>query len=100
MSTPVHRDSDARSCGAKTTVNGQSNVFVNSKLASVQGDPNTHGGGALGATVNGGTVFVNGKKLVLKGSASAPDSLSRRLFGGQPHRNPRATGGSPDVFSG
>lgn len=99
MSVPVHRNTDGRSCGAKTTVTGQSNVFANSLLVSVQGDLNTHGEGALGATVNGGTVFVNGKKMVLQGSASGHDSKSHRLFGRRPHINPRATGGSPDVFA-
>ena len=97
MSVPVHRHTDSRSCGASTTVAGQSNVFVNNLLASVQGDPNTHGGGSLGATVNDGTVFINNKKVVLKGSSAAPDSLCPPL--GPPHCNPAAVGASPNVFA-
>ena len=93
---PVHRNSDSRSCGASTIVAGQSNVYVNGKLASVQGDPNSHGGGALGATVNDGTVFVNNKKLVLKGSSAAPDALCPPRGGA--HCNPKSVGASPDVF--
>lgn len=97
MNTPVHRNTDSRVCGASTTVTGQSTVYVNGLLASVQGDPNTHSGGSLGATVNDGTVYVNGKKLVLKGSSASPDALNPPL--GAPHTNPKATQGSPDVFA-
>lgn len=97
MNIPVHRNTDSRSCGASTTVTGQSNVFVNNLLASVQGDPNTHGGGALGATVNDGTVFVNNIKLVLRGSSASPDSLCVPL--GPPHCNPKSVGASGDVFA-
>jgi hypothetical protein len=97
VSTPVHRNTDSRNCGAKTTVVGQSNVFVNNLLASVQGDKNTHGGGALKATVNDGTVFVNNKKVVLKGSAASPDSLCPPRGGS--HCNPKSVGASPNVFA-
>lgn len=91
----VHRDGDARVCGAKTTVTGQSTVFVNNNLASVKGDPNTHGGGKLAADVGPGTVFVEGKPLVGLGSNASPDSRS-----GPPHRNPKATSASGDVSMG
>jgi len=97
VNIPVHRNTDSRSCGASTIVSGQSNVFVNNLLASVQGDGNTHGGGALGATVNDGTVFVNNKKLVLKGSNASPDALCPPL--GPPHCNPTSVGASGDVFA-
>ncbi len=97
MNVPVHRNTDSRICGASTTVKGQSNVFVNNLLASVQGDTNTHGGGALSASVNDGTVFINGVKVVLQGSAASPDSLCPPR--GQPHCNPRSSSGSPDVFA-
>jgi hypothetical protein len=97
MSIAVHRNTDARNCGASTIVSGQSNVYVNSLLASVQGDANTHGGGALGATVNDGTVFINNKKVVLKGSSASPDSLCVPI--GPPHCNPQSVGASPNVFA-
>lgn len=97
MNVPVHRDTDSRVCGASTTVTGQNNVYVNNLLASVQGDPNTHGSGNLGATVNDGTVFVNNKKLVLQGSSASPDKKFPPL--GPPHNNPKAVGASPNVFA-
>lgn len=97
MNIPVHRNTDSRRCGATTTVVGQSTVYVNNLLASVQDDPNTHGGGALNASVNDGTVYVNGKKLVLKGSTARPDALNPPR--GAPHNNPASTGGSPNVFA-
>ena len=97
MSTQVHRNTDSRSCGASTIVTGQSSVFVNNLLASVQGDPNTHGGGALGATVNDGSVFINNRKVVLKGSSASPDTLCP--FAGPPHCDPKSVGASPDVFA-
>ena len=75
MNVPVHRHTDDRTCGATTTVVGQGTVYANNLLVSVQGDPNTHGGGNLGATVNDGTVFINGKKVVLQGSSASPDAL-------------------------
>lgn len=97
MNVPVHRNTDSRSCGASTTVSGQSNVYVNNLLASVQGDPNTHGGGALSASVNDGTVFINNKKVVLKGSSASPDALCPPK--GPPHCNPKSVGASPNVFA-
>ena len=45
----VHRDRDQRACGA-ATIASNPNVFVNNKLAAVDGNPNSHGGGALKAS--------------------------------------------------
>lgn len=92
----VHRNTDSRVCGAKTTVTGQNNVYANGLLIAVQGDPNTHGGGSLSASVNPGTVFINGKEMAVQGSDAAPDALCPVL--GAPHCAPTATSGSPDVF--
>jgi hypothetical protein len=97
VNTPVHRDTDSRVCGASTTVIGQSTVFVNNLLASVQGDTNTHSNGALGATNNDGTVFINNKKVVLKGSSASPDRKFPPL--GPPHNDPKSVGASPNVFA-
>jgi hypothetical protein len=97
MNIPVHRNTDSRSCGATTTVTGQSTVYINNLLASVQGDPNTHGGGNLLANVNDGSVFINGIKLVLQGSGASPDLLCVPL--GPPHCNPKSVGASPNVFA-
>lgn len=62
--TAVHRNGDARGCGAATTVIGNSTVFINGKLAAVVGDTCTHGAGGLVST-SPGTVFVEGKKLIV-----------------------------------
>lgn len=97
MSTAVHRNTDSRVCGATTIVQGQSNVYVNNLLASVQGDPNSHSGGALSASVNDGTVFINNRKVVLKGSSAAPDLACAPV--GPPHCNPVSVGASTNVFA-
>jgi hypothetical protein len=70
---------------------------VNNLLASVQGDKNTHGKGDLSASINDGTVWINNRKVVLKGSAATPDSKYPRS--GSPHNNPKAVGSSPNVFA-
>lgn len=96
MSISVHRNGDARSCGASTIVSGQSTVFANGKLVSVDADRNSHGGGALQASCN--QVFVNGKLVVKKGNSASPDSLCPDE-GGE-HCSPNATSGSGNVFVG
>ena len=92
---PVHRNSDSRSCGATTTVVGQSTVFVNGLLVSVEGDPNTHGGGELDGSLNPGTILIEGKKLIVVGSHAARDE--RCGHDGHEHCDPIAIEGSPDV---
>jgi hypothetical protein len=87
----VHRDTDLRNCSAKTTVVGNSTVFVNNLLCAVKDDPNTHIRGELLADVNPGTIFVEGKLMVLVGSNAKPDLL---------HVNPKAVQGSSDVHAG
>jgi len=94
---PVHRHGDLRSCGATTVVTGQSNVFINGKLVSVKDDPNTHKRGELTAGNNDGSVFINGKPIVLLNSGAKPDLLCAPI--GPPHCNPMATTASPDVFA-
>ncbi len=92
----VHRNTDGRACGASTNVAGQGNVYVNNKLCSVDGDPNSHGGGNLNAA--NPNVYVNNKLVVVKGNSASPDSLCP-LHGGS-HCNPKATGASSNVFVG
>lgn len=87
----IHRNNDSRSCGATTTVVGQSTVFLNGELISVEGDPCSHGAGSLTADNNSGNLFVNGKKVVFNGSSANPDKLR--------HKNPAAASGSPNGFS-
>lgn len=97
MSIAVHRNTDSRSCGARTNVAGNRNVFANNLLVSVKDDPNSHGGGSLKADNNDGTVFVNNRLVVLLGSSASPDSLCP--IPGGPHCNPKSSSASPNVFA-
>lgn len=90
-----HRDGDARTCGAATVVAGQSTVFVNGVLWSVEGDPNDHGGGEL--IHSGSTVFINGILVIILGDSAAPDALCPILDG--PHCAPAAASASTNVFA-
>lgn len=92
----VHRQDDLRSCGATTIVIGQTNVFANGKLISVDFDPNTHGQGNLIARSK--NVFINGKMIVNVGDTAIPDSLCP-IEGGN-HCQPSAITGSENVFVG
>jgi uncharacterized Zn-binding protein involved in type VI secretion len=89
----VHRQDDSRACGATTIVTGQSSVFVNGKLWSVAGDPNTDGNGQLIAS--GTTVKINNILVIVLGDSAAPDDLCIPLGGF--HCAPSATSGSPNV---
>tara|TARA_B100000287_G_scaffold117860_1_gene109744 strand:- start:1428 stop:1715 length:288 start_codon:yes stop_codon:yes gene_type:complete len=91
---PIHRHGDTRACGATTIVSGQSTVFANEKLVAVNGDPNSHGGGALIAGSK--NVFIKGIAVVnhTPDGASA-DSLLINL-----HSAPVTASGSPDVNVG
>lgn len=93
----VHRDGDARICGATTIVSGQSTVFANGKLIAVDGDENSHGGGSLIASNN--NVYINGKLVVNNTPENAnPDALCVPL--GAPHCNPQTAEASGDVNVG
>ena len=95
MTIPVHRDTDSRVCGASTTVAGNTTVFANNLLVSVDSDPNSHGGGSLSATSN--AVFANNQLVV----HNAPDSASPdALCPIPPHCGPDTSQGSPNVFTG
>ena len=91
----VHRHSDSRACGATTVVSGQSNVYANNLLISVNGDPNSHGGGALSAGSR--RVYINSIAVVNNTpDGAAADSLCPI----PPHCAPVTAGGSPDVYVG
>lgn len=97
MTIPIHRDTDSRTCGATTVVSGQSTVFANNLLVSVDGDPNSHGGGALGAVCN--QVFANNIMVVNHTpDGASPDALCPPLGGA--HCGPATASGSGDVFVG
>ena len=88
-----HRQDDLRACGATTIVVGQSTVFVNGKLWSVEGDPNTDGGGGLVASET--TVKINNIPVIVLGNSAFADDLCP-ILGGL-HCAPSATSGSPSV---
>lgn len=92
--TEVHRDTDSRICGAQTVVAGNTTVFVNNLLASVDQDPNSHGSGPIIASTN--NVFVHNKLIVENGDAADPDDLCPI----PPHCGPDTDSGSPDVYVG
>ena len=87
----THRNTDPRTCGATTIVEGQSTVFVNGLLQSVNDDPNTHGAGNLIAACK--NVFAGGILCVnhTPENASA-DNLCPPLGGA--HCAPATAGGS------
>jgi len=92
----IHRQDDNRACGATTVVTGQSTVYANNKLVSVNDDPNTHGGGSLNAGTN--KVYINNKLVVDDNDSASADALCPPLGGA--HCAPSATSGSPNVFIG
>lgn len=97
MTIQVHRNTDGRACGATTTVSGQSTVYANNLLISVDGDPNSHGSGALEAACN--EVYCEGILVVNNTpDSAASDDLCEPLGGD--HCGPSTAGGSPNVFVG
>ena len=97
MTIPVHRNTDARTCGATTVVSGQSTVYANGLLIAVNGDPNSHGDGNLIAGCN--NVYIGGKLVVNHSpDGASADSLCPPLGGD--HCGPNTAQGSPNVFIG
>ena len=84
----VHRHGDARVCGATTIVLGQSTVYANGLLVSVNGDINTHGAGALVAGSD--NVFDGGKAVV----NNTPDLAVIDSLGHGPQLTKTAAGSS------
>lgn len=77
---PAHRHADTRQCGAVTLVSGQSTVFVNDRLWSVVGDPNSHGSGNLIGLAAGDTVFIEDINIIVHAPDPAyPDNLEHPL---------------------
>ena len=74
MTIPIHRHTDSRVCGATTVVTGNTSVFANDLLVSVNGDPNSHGAGALSAGCN--HLYVHGALVVNNTpDGAAPDAI-------------------------
>ena len=97
MARFIHRLGDSRTCGA-TTVVRQSTVRANKRFISIQGDPNTHGAGALRATETVGKVRINSIPVILQNDPASPDSLCPPLGGA--HCAPNASSASPNVRAG
>lgn len=73
----VHLDQMLRFCGAETIVKQQSTVFMNNLLSAVEGDINTHGMLGQLVSTSPGTVFIEGKKMIVSMMDQAmPDKLS------------------------
>ena len=93
----IHIHGHTRSCGATTVVAGQGNVYVTGELVSVDGDPNSHGSGALTAGSN--SVFINGLAVVNHSpDGASADSLCPPLGGD--HCSPATAEGEPTVQVG
>ena len=93
---PIHRDTDSRICGASTIATNHK-VTANSLLIAVNGDPNSHGGGALNASSK--KVFCGGILSVIhRADSAAPDALCPPLNG--THCGPSTAQGSPNVYAG
>ena len=95
MTIPIHRDTDARICGAATTVAGNSDVFANNLLVSVNNDPNSHGGGELIAHSN--QVYADN---ILTVNHTADTANADSICPIPPHCGPSTDQGSPNVFTG
>jgi uncharacterized Zn-binding protein involved in type VI secretion len=89
----VHRDTDKRSCGASTNA-ANPNVYTNSLLTAIDGNPNSHGGGGLNAS--NPNVYIGGVLVVVNGNSANPDAKCPI----PPHCNPAASSGSPNVNIG
>lgn len=96
MARFIHRQNDSRDCGAKT-VTRCTNVRVNGRFISIDGDVNTHGGGALIATETIGKVRANGVPIILQADSAKPDRLCPT---GNNHCNPKASSASNNVRAG
>ncbi len=95
MGNAIHRQDDSRSCGA-TTIASQSTVFAGGKAIAVDGDVNSHGGGALSAATN--NVFIGGIAIVNVGDSASADNLCPTAGGS--HCAPSASSGLGTVIVG
>ena len=92
-SKPVLLRGQGRSCGASTTGPSATNVYVNNRPVSLQGDTCSHGAGALRS--GQGKTYANFKLVIRSTDPASADNHT--LI---PHANPSASGGSPDVGCG
>lgn len=96
MPYAAHRNNDSRICGAVTTVQNQSSVYVNNELWAVLGSTNSHGAGGL-INTTGEDIYVENLPIIVHGpDDSNQDNLCPIV--GEPHCNPQTAEGSPDTF--
>lgn len=93
----IHRQGDSRTCGA-TTKTRITNVRVNGKFISVDGDTNSHGGGNLKPSITSGKVRAGGEAVIIQGNSASADSFCP--IPGGAHCNPAASSASPNVRAG
>lgn len=98
----AHRHNDIRFCGATTIVTGQSTVSVNGRLWAVEGDRDTHcNQGDLFAVYGGGTVRINGKKVICAvGDAAASDKAGCEIKHPAGSTNPLGHSNDVVVYGG
>lgn len=84
----AHRHGDLRACGASTVVAGQDFMTVEGQLWAVDGDPDSHGSGAL--ATSHAWLTINGKGVIVVGDSAAPDDLCP--IAGGAHCAPSAVG--------
>lgn len=93
----AHIHGHFRDCGATTTVQNQSTVFVNNQLWAVKDTTNNHGAGQL-INSSGSTVIIENKPVIVHGPDHAQqDDLCIPI--GPPHCDPMTAEGSGDVFA-
>lgn len=70
----AHRNDDKRFCDATTIVQEQSTVYINNKLAAVEGDKDSHNEGQLEAFYGKKNIYINNKLVITaEGDRASPD---------------------------
>lgn len=72
-----HRHADSRKCGASNIVVGQSTVFANGRLISVDQDPCSHGTGPNKPIYGAMNVYIENKLVIcaVGDTTYSPDNL-------------------------
>lgn len=83
----AHRDNDFRVCGGQTQVIGQTTVWVNNKLWSVDGDPEkpgNHAGAPNKPVYPPRNVWIENKRIICSPAGDTVYSPDGRLHGPGP----------------
>jgi hypothetical protein len=68
-----HRVGDSRACGAKTVIGGNQFVTINGHYWAVDGDNNSHGGGAL--ITSNSWLTISNSGIIVVGDSAVIDAL-------------------------